>query len=60
MSSYARILSTMVRAVVMAALSHPFLVNLNYAFQSAEVACMVLDLVSGGDMDAFQKRCHEG
>ena len=45
---------------VMAALSHPFLVNLNYAFQSAEVACMVLDLVSGGDMDAFQKRCHEG
>lgn len=41
---------------VMAALSHPFLVNLNYAFQSAEVACMVLDLVSGGDMDAFQKR----
>ena len=32
---------------VMARLNHPFLVNLNYSFQTPHAAFMVLDLVSG-------------
>jgi len=45
-----------IEADVMAALNHPFLVNLNYCFQTPEMAFMVLDLVVGGDLNAFQQR----
>ena len=38
---------------VMARLNHPFLVNLNYSFQTPHAAFMVLDLVSGGDLEHF-------
>ena len=41
---------------VMARLNHPFLVNLNYSFQTPHAAFMVLDLVSGGDLEHFQRR----
>ena len=41
---------------VMASLHHPFLVNLNYSFQTPTTAFMVLDIVSGGDLDHFQRR----
>lgn len=41
---------------VMASLSHPFLVNLNYSFQTPDAAFMVLDLVVGGDVSSFQQR----
>ena len=45
-----------IEADVMAALNHPFLVNLNYCFQTPEMAFMVLDLVVGGDLNSFQQR----
>ena len=45
-----------IEADVMAVLNHPFLVNLNYCFQTPEAAFMVLDLVVGGDMASFQER----
>jgi len=45
-----------IEADVMAALNHPFLVNLNYCFQTPEMVFMVLDLVMGGDLNAFQQR----
>jgi len=44
---------------VMASLHHPFLVNLNYSFQTPTTAFMVLDIVSGGDLDHFQRRFKE-
>jgi len=45
-----------IESEVMAALNHPFLVNLNYCFQTPQAVFMVLDLVLGGDLDDFQKR----
>lgn len=45
-----------IEADVMAVLNHPFLVNLNYCFQTPELVFMVLDLVVGGDLNAFQQR----
>ena len=41
---------------VMARLNHPFLVNMNYSFQTPHAAFMELDLVSGGDLEHFQRR----
>ena len=41
---------------VMTRVNHPFLVNLNYSFQTPHAAFMVLDLVSGGDLERFQRR----
>ena len=39
--------------MVLQALSHPYIVNLKYAFQDDENLFMVLDLAEGGDL-----RCH--
>jgi serine/threonine protein kinase len=38
---------------LMASLSHPFLVNLLYAFQNQEFLVLVMDLVAAGDLSEF-------
>jgi len=38
---------------VMAALHHPFLVNLKYAFQNSDYLVLVMDLVASGDLSEF-------
>jgi len=40
-------------AYLLAALSHPFMVNLKYAFQNADFLCLVMDLVPSGDLSEF-------
>jgi len=38
---------------LMAALEHPFMVNLKYAFQNPEFLILVMDLVTSGDLSEF-------
>jgi serine/threonine protein kinase len=38
------------RRRVLAATHHPFIVGMNYAFQTDALAVLVLDLVTGGDL----------
>jgi beta-adrenergic-receptor kinase len=38
---------------LMAALEHPFMVNLKYAFQNPEFLILVMDLVQSGDLSEF-------
>lgn len=38
---------------LLAILSHPFMVNLKYAFQNIEFLCLVMDLVPSGDLSEF-------
>jgi len=40
-------------AYLLASLSHPFMVNLKYAFQNPDFLCLVMDLVSSGDLSEF-------
>jgi len=40
-------------ANLLAALQHPFMVNLKYAFQNVEFLCLVMDLVPSGDLSEF-------
>ena len=36
---------------LLAALEHPFMVNLKYAFQNSDFLCLVMDLVASGDLE---------
>ena len=38
---------------LLAALEHPFMVNLKYAFQNPEFLILVMDLVQSGDLSEF-------
>merc|ERR1719473_2144258 len=40
-------------ANLLAALQHPFMVNLKYAFQNPDFLCLVMDLVPSGDLSEF-------
>ena len=40
-------------ANLLAALQHPFMVNLKYAFQNNDFLCLIMDLVPSGDLSEF-------
>lgn len=42
--------SVMSERMLLSELSHPFLVNMNYAFQDRENLFLAMDLLTGGDL----------
>jgi serine/threonine protein kinase len=40
---------------LMAALHHPLMINLAYAYQNVSFLCLIMDVCHGGDLDAFAK-----
>jgi serine/threonine protein kinase len=42
--------SVMNERILLTTLKHPFIVNMNYAFQDREYLYLVMDLLTGGDL----------